>query len=424
MWNKWKKSKFVRQVLVLFSGTAFAQLITIAVVPILTRLYTPDAFGTLSIYTSVVAILTIFMTMKYEYAIVTADRRKEAVAVMYVILLILLSATVLLYIVIFLFGELLLGLFQIEKLGSIIWLIPISLVFLGAMAVLKYWMNREEEYGVLSYTNISNNGSRALTQIVLGFFTASPLGLVAGQMFGNFFNAAMLWKSARKNTPLPSVEKPTGAEMREAAWKFRQFPKFNAPNTLVNNLANNSPPLLLAYFFGPAFVGLYYMSVRLIKMPVNIFAQSLGQVFLKKATAIHQDNRSVLPAYAKVTGVLAGAGIVPVIVFVLFAPPLFSFALGAEWEGAGEIARWVILWHFFIFIREPALKIIIIRSWQRFLLVVNTTFTTIGILALVFGGMYLGAMDTVILYSVIGAVSNILVIAGTFFGLLKEKYRP
>ncbi|PYZ96717.1 hypothetical protein CR205_13565 [Alteribacter lacisalsi] len=420
--QKWKKNKFVRNVLVLFSGTALAQVITIAAVPILTRLYSPDAFGTLSIYTSIVAILTIFMTMKYEYAIVTARNEREAISVVYLTLWILIAATALLYILIYVAGDMFLSVFQIDELGTILWLVPLSLVFFGAIAILKYWMNRHESYKVLSYTNVANNGSRAAVQIGLGLQTASTMGLVAGQMFGNFLNAALLWWKAVRTTGLNTVHRPSIHEIRTAAVTFSQYPKFNAPNTLVNNLANNSPPFVLAYFFGPAIVGLYYLSVRLIKTPVNIFAQSLGQVFLKKATTIHQDGRSLYPAYRKMTAVLFAAGIAPVLALIVISPPLFTFVLGVEWTGAGEIARWVIIWHFFIYLREPALKVILIKGWQKFLLIVNAVFVTAGLVSLVLGGLFLGALETVIVYSLIGAVSNIVVIAATFL-LLHTEHR-
>jgi len=50
---------FARNVLTLISGSVLAQIIAVAAAPILTRLYSPEEFGILALYTSIVTMLEV-----------------------------------------------------------------------------------------------------------------------------------------------------------------------------------------------------------------------------------------------------------------------------------------------------------------------------------------------------------------------------
>ena len=58
-----------RGMLVLLLGSGVARLIGIGVIPILTRIYTPEEYGVLAVYTSFVAILAPLLTLRYVQAI-------------------------------------------------------------------------------------------------------------------------------------------------------------------------------------------------------------------------------------------------------------------------------------------------------------------------------------------------------------------
>ena len=52
------KGSFKANVLTFMTGTAIAQIITVAASPVLTRLFTPKAFGAFGVYLSIVSIVT------------------------------------------------------------------------------------------------------------------------------------------------------------------------------------------------------------------------------------------------------------------------------------------------------------------------------------------------------------------------------
>ena len=56
-------SSFAADVLKLVSGTTFAQVVTILASPLLTRLYGPEAFGFLALFTSITSIIGVIACM-------------------------------------------------------------------------------------------------------------------------------------------------------------------------------------------------------------------------------------------------------------------------------------------------------------------------------------------------------------------------
>ena len=76
-----ESNKILKNVLILTSGATVGYLIILLTSPILTRLYSPEEFGVLALYISVVGVLTPLITLKYELAIPLAPNERAAIAI-------------------------------------------------------------------------------------------------------------------------------------------------------------------------------------------------------------------------------------------------------------------------------------------------------------------------------------------------------
>ncbi|MBK6640490.1 MAG: hypothetical protein IPG39_04305 [Bacteroidetes bacterium] len=95
---------FARNVLTLFTGASIAQAIPILISPILTRLYPVSDFAVLTLITSLVTLLGILVSGRYEMAIMAPETDKDAKQVVFltIMLSVVLSAF---FLVIFWFSE-------------------------------------------------------------------------------------------------------------------------------------------------------------------------------------------------------------------------------------------------------------------------------------------------------------------------------
>ena len=68
----------LKNISVLITGTVIAQIIPIAIQPILKRLYSPEVFGVFDIYLKVLGILFVIFAFKYDLGIVLPKNRIKA----------------------------------------------------------------------------------------------------------------------------------------------------------------------------------------------------------------------------------------------------------------------------------------------------------------------------------------------------------
>src|SRR5690625_2405156 len=98
-----KNSQFVRNVSIVATGTVGAHVISIAVSPIITRLYGPEAFGIMGTFNSLMSIIIPIAALTYPYAIVLPKKDEEAVSIMRLSIIIsILISLILLFIIVFL----------------------------------------------------------------------------------------------------------------------------------------------------------------------------------------------------------------------------------------------------------------------------------------------------------------------------------
>ena len=79
-----RKSSFVKNVLVVMSGTAVAQAIGFALSPIISRLFSPSDFGVFGSFNSVSTIIAAGATLEYTQAIMLPKEKEDAINLFFV----------------------------------------------------------------------------------------------------------------------------------------------------------------------------------------------------------------------------------------------------------------------------------------------------------------------------------------------------
>ena len=193
------KHKFVKNFLTLLSGSVIGQSIVFLTIPILTRMFSEQAFGIFTLFSSTVILLKTLTTLNFELAIILPKREKDAINIfMFNIILIVLFNLILL-LIIFLFKNNLASVLKIEQLSSIIYLIPISVFLMGNISALEYWNNRNNNFKNISVGIISKSTSMSIFQLITGISNFKSIGLVPGLLAGQFFNFLILIKLSVKS---------------------------------------------------------------------------------------------------------------------------------------------------------------------------------------------------------------------------------
>ena len=118
-------SELVRNTTKLLSANVVAQVVGLLIYPLLTRLYSQDDFGLLSLFVSMGGVLTLLATAEYQYAVVLPRDEKQAVGVWHMGGLILVCVTLLVALTIP-FSEPIAALFKAPTLSRWYWALPES----------------------------------------------------------------------------------------------------------------------------------------------------------------------------------------------------------------------------------------------------------------------------------------------------------
>lgn len=414
------KGSFFKNVTVLMSGTAIAQGLAFAASPILSRLYDPSAFGLFGLFTAACGILAVVASGKYELAILLPKKDEDAANVLWLSLLIILGVSLFSVLLVLLFQNNIANMLGSPELAPLLWWAPVSILCTGLYNAFNYWTTRRKQFKRLSYSRVIQSIGREGTQLSLGIGTnLQGAGLVFGQIIGQAGSAgALIGQTYREDYSL--LKKSYNKDrLKELAFEHKDFPKYNAPQNFLNAVSQNVPAILLAYFFNPSVVGLYWFTYKILVAPNQLIGNSIRQVFYQRANELVNEGKSVFKLFVNTTKSLAIIGIIPFLLILISGPEIFSFIFGNEWLEAGEYAQWLILWWFFLFINPPSIMMIPILGLQKLQLKVELITVSLRVLSIVIGGILSSDILAIALYTIVGSLINIFIIGFVFFATKK-----
>lgn len=410
MLKRLRTNDFMKSVLTLFTGTAIAQILPVAITPLLTRIYSPNEFGIFALYTSIVTILYVLSTGRYELAIIIPKSDKEAINIAGLAAIINVCISVLLFLILLIGGERLAQIFGISELGIWLYVIPFSLILTGFYYIIYNWLNRRKMYKDMSSNKVIQQGGIGLANITMGY-AGNGLGLILGTIFGQLFSLVLiikkLWKKERDY-----YFKINRKELLTQAKRYDKFPKFFMVANFLNVSSRNLAQILFSIFFNPVMVGYFTLTQRALGFPVSIIGTAIADVFRQRAAEDLERIGNCKKLYIKTFGLLLLISIIPFSLLYLISPWLFSFVFGEEWRIAGEYARLMMPMLFLQFITSPLSYMSILLEKNKFELFLQLMLITSTTTALMIGYFVFGSIRTsIILYTI--AYSIFYIVEGT-----------
>jgi O-antigen/teichoic acid export membrane protein len=331
------KGSFAGHVITLMTGTALAQGITSAAIPILTRFYNPENFGILSIFMGIASIITVWSALRYELAIVIPERQEDATALVKLSFSIAIIISFLSFIVIIALGRRIVTLFDLPYMDPWLKYLPLSIFSAGFYNILYYWCTRNKWFNKISISRVFQSIATVFSQLVaFPLFKAGVGGLIGGYIIGQMSGVGILLaqlKGVRFWNPMFSFLRT------KVATTYSDFPKYSGSGAFFDTAAAQIPLIAIPIFFSLHIGGLYAFADRLLRVPAGLVGASVSQVFYQRLAQSKRDRnerkRIILSAWKYLF--LVGLG--PMAVAFLFGPSIFAFFLGAHWREAGQYAQ-------------------------------------------------------------------------------------
>lgn len=410
----WFRSAFWRQVLTLLSGSLLAQVLQVASVPVLSRLYAPGDFGLAAVFFAVVIVFAVVINGGYETAIMLPEENDDARTLLRLCLMLALGVSLFLLLGALLLGPLLLHSAHASGLAPWHLGIPLSLLLEGVCQPYRLLLNRLRAYRLLSLSRVV----RAVFQVGLGIalgvvgmgFEGLLLGFLAGQVACTGVLIIGAWRMNRAHV---GPHKP----LREVANRYGDFPRYAILSTWLNTAAKQLPFFLLLSFFSEEVSGFYSHAEKVLFLPVGLIGMSVSGVFYEHATRAHLAGGDALARLTRRTfAQLALAGL-PLLLFLSAAGPwLFGWVLGPQWVPAGEYAQHLAPWAYLILIASPLSFLTDVRRKLHVYLYFNLAFFAVSLGSLWYGGSHLTVDATLSLFGW-GCAGMAAVQLGYFFWL-------
>jgi O-antigen/teichoic acid export membrane protein len=376
-----KSNIYVKQIATLVSGTFVGQLIMLLAMPILTRLYTPDEFGAYSLYISVISIVGLVSSLKYDQAIMLPKSNSNAFSLLTLSLLIIATISLLAALVVLIFADQITNYFSDHE--HLLYLIPLGIFLIGVVQAFTAYSSRHCFYKQIAGARISN--SISVTSLpIISKWLLNFNGLVIARLVADSLNILILLRKhiTEKTLYFSLISKK---RLRLNALRYINFPKYQSISVFLNSVSQNMPVILLGLLYSPAIAGLYALAERILRAPVGLIGASTKEVYYQTASRRYINGENILSLYVKTTVGLAKLIIVPLIIILLFGDSIFELLFGEEWSASGNISQLIIIWVFFLFINSPTMVTFNILHKQKAALALE-----IGSALLRFASIYAG----------------------------------
>ncbi|EKT4496642.1 oligosaccharide flippase family protein [Pseudomonas putida] len=343
-------------------GTIGAQLITMGVMLLLVRLYTPIDLGEFSVWLSFATIAAVAVTGRYEMAIFNCEDQVAIQALLKLILVVAISSSVLIVGAALFWNIFAQGL---PAVISLFWLSLVVIIFgMGTNKVVLSLLTYQQAFNKLGVSRVSLAACIAVAQVSAAFFATDVSGLIYGQVLG-VITATGLSLLSINSAWLKGSLSSSWQSARDLAWQHRNFPKFSLPADLLNTAASQLPVIFIASRFGSEAAGWFALTLKMMGAPISLLAASVLDVFKEQAARDYRTDGSCQRVFLKTFYLLVALAIVPFIVFAFLGEWAFGLVFGHEWAESGRYAVLLIPLFFMRFVVSPLSYTIYIAQKQK-----------------------------------------------------------
>ncbi len=325
------------------SGTAIAQLIPILLQPVLRRFFSPEDFGAYAVYLSIVGILVVLASLRYEFAVVLPGKDKQAANLVALAVFINIIFSSLLLLLILVFTEPIMDLIRLPYEYSLfLYLVPAGVFLFSFYQSLNYWLIRKKRFIHISLNKFVRRGTEGSGQIAF-MILGKPSGLVLGDIMGHTANILSgLIQTVRSGFRLAQISL---VKSRYVAKKYNEYPRFNVLPGFMSACSYLLPAIFINRFYSTDFTGYFDLSKLMLSIPLALVATSISNVLLQRISQSFREKKSVINDLFSIFRFVTIIALLEIIIIRIWGIELFRIIFGADWKFSGEISR-LLVWSF------------------------------------------------------------------------------
>jgi O-antigen/teichoic acid export membrane protein len=342
--NHLLKSELLRSATLLISGTVAAQLISIILRPLLARFFSPESFGIYSVYVSLVGMIIVLSSLRYDDTIVLPKSDKESTNLLGLALILNFLFNIIIFVLVLLLGKKIISFLNLPENFPvpILYIIPLGALLFGTYQSLNTWLIRKRKFSSVSVNKLVRRSSEGIAQMSFAWFKSFN-GLIFSDILGQACNVVITAYQSKKNglnLKLLSLTK-----LRYVFYKYSEFPRYNLIPAFMSTCSYSLPPIFITKFFSPESAGYFDFSKLLLSLPLALIASSLSSVLLQRISERFNRKESFLAELKPVFITVGLISVVEIVLILLFGESIFTIIFGKQYSMSGTISK-IMVWSF------------------------------------------------------------------------------
>lgn len=342
------------------SGTILAQIVNIASLPIITRLFDPAEIGVFNLFMQALAIATILISFRVEHVVMLPKEDDDArqlvgfvagFGAMSCLIMTLILAVLAL-----------LGVMP-ETYRAWLLMLPVTAFLVVFAQASQQLSQRSEDFRRSGLSEVANRAGNSLVSVGAGFLGWPGLWLGISTASGfvcKIFAVSGTLRSVAFN-PLKSI--PAG-RLRIRQQRLEKLLGSMILSHSMLAITGLAPLAYVGYRYGESLTGQFALVIGTLALPTTLVGNAIGQVFYQRASQLFANGKSfdsLFLANAKLLLFIA----VPAFLFVAVTGPfLYPLVFGSQWYAAGQTAQIYAVAAAFSFLTMPFDRSgLIVNAW-------------------------------------------------------------
>ena len=404
--NRRIQNSFIKDSVTMASSPLITQLLGLMIIPLITRIYSPEMFGLAATFMALSCIFAEFAGFGFSSAILLPDKDETA---NYIFIMVIIFTIIPFFVtssIIILFSSQIAAQVNFAFPISYYWLIPILVLTHGVFQALRYLTIRNAGFSKLVYANVSAYIIENSFLIFVGIFVAAePIVIIIAAVISAVTRILILIINVgyKKMYHLPHIF--SIAKYKNLFKRYKKFPIFTLPTNIISRYVVQIPIIIFTALFSAKACGYYIFATRILNLPVNLIGNSVSEVYFQRSALLQMEGKKEISI--RLFSILTEISFIPLIIVVLLGQEIFSLLLGSNWSEAGLYAQVLSISVFVRFIFAPSPYLLILLEKQQYQLYFNIILTIITILSLAIGYLFKEIIISLVLISFLSAALHV-----------------
>jgi O-antigen/teichoic acid export membrane protein len=345
------------------SGNTLAQVIGIAGMPFLTRIFSPSDFAIQSLFLQLVTLGTAIVTWRYEYFIQLPKEETDARALERLVHLVGFAAILVLTPLIWFFRSELSSAIGEPALAPFLWLVPMTSALVSWGVLAQNVAQRHKDFPKSGLSELVGKIAYLATGLIGGLLQFGAAALILTTSCAAIAKIALL--NLTRRVFLANRPSPNGLRLKRMQKEYRRLATSTVFSHILSTAAVTLPQIAIAKLYNSDVLGNYALVIATIYLPSGLLGTAIGQVYYQRASALWAEGKDFNLLWKETVkklitiGIPAFAGISAISIFA------YPWVFGAQWQLAGTLASIMAFAAFGSFVSSPMDRsCLVVGAWR------------------------------------------------------------